>query len=63
MLPTTYDHGRVNGYAKSRHGIANGGNDGGRAKPNDAVSEKGNVSVSAVSASASAVDAKDEERR
>ena len=54
MLPTTFDRGRVNGYAKSRHGIANGAN--------DAVSEQGNENESAVSASASAVDAKDEER-
>jgi hypothetical protein len=62
MLPTTCDRGRVNGYAKSRHGIANDANDGGRAKPSDAVSEKGNENESAVSASASAVDAKDKER-
>jgi hypothetical protein len=56
MLPTTCDRGRANGYAKSRHGIANGANDGGWAKPSDAVSEKGNENESA----ASAVDAKDE---
>jgi hypothetical protein len=52
----------VNGYAKSRHGIANGANDGGLAKPSDAVCEKGNENESAVSASASAVDAKYKER-
>ena len=63
MLPTTCDRGRVNGYAKSRHGIANGANDGGWAKPSDAaVSEKGNENESAVSASESAVDAKDDMR-
>jgi hypothetical protein len=60
MLLMTCDHGRVNGYAKSRHGIANGASDGGWAMSNDAVSEKGNENESAVSASASAVDAKDE---
>jgi hypothetical protein len=48
----------VSGYAKSHHGNANGANDGGWAKPSDAVSEKGNEIESAVSA----VDAKDEER-
>jgi len=53
----------VNGYAKSRHGIANGANDGGWAKPSDAaVSEKGNENESAVSASESAVYAKDDMR-
>ena len=62
MLPTTCDRGRVNGYAKSRHGIANGANDGGRVKQIDAVIERGNVNVSAVSASATDVDAKDKER-
>jgi hypothetical protein len=62
MLPTTCDRDRVNGYAKSRHGIANGANGGGWAKPSDAVSEKGNESESAVSATATAVDAKDKER-
>jgi hypothetical protein len=62
MLPTTCGRGHVNGYAKSRHGIANGANDGGWAKSSDAVSEKGNENESAVSASASAVYAKDEER-
>jgi hypothetical protein len=62
MLLMTYDRGRVNGYAKSRHEIANGANDGGRAKPSDAVSEKGKENESAVSASASAVDAEGEER-
>ena len=41
MLPTTYDRDRVNGCAKSRHGISNGGNDGRLAKPSDAVTEKG----------------------
>ena len=61
MLPTTCDRGRVNGCAKSRHGIANGANDGGQAKPSDVVSETGNENENAVSASASVVDAKDEE--
>jgi|HubBroStandDraft_5_1064220.scaffolds.fasta_scaffold103923_1 hypothetical protein len=62
MLPTTCDRGRVNGYAKNRHGIANGVNDGGWAKLSDAVSEKGSENESAVNASASTVDANDEER-
>jgi hypothetical protein len=63
MLPTTCDRGRVNGYAaKSRHGIANAANGGGRAKPSDAVSESGKENESEVSASASDVDAKDKER-
>lgn len=63
MLLTTCDHGRVNGYAaKSRHGIENGANDGGRAKPSDAVSEKGNESESAVNVNANAVDAKDKKK-
>jgi len=57
----TFDRGRVNGYAKSRHGIANGANDGGRVKPSDAVGEKGNENESGVSANANAVDAKDKE--
>ena len=52
----------MNGYAKNRHGIANGVNDGGWAKLSDAVSEKGSENESAVNASASAVDANDEER-
>jgi len=52
----------VNGYAKSRHEIANGANDGDWAKPSDAVNEKGNENESVVSASASAVYAKDEAR-
>lgn len=51
----------MNDYAKSRHGIANGVNDGGWAKPSDAANGKESVNVSVVSASASAVDAKDEE--
>jgi hypothetical protein len=63
MLPTPCDPGRVNGYAKSRHGIANGANDGGWGRPSDAVGEKkGNENESAVNVSASAVDAKDKER-
>jgi hypothetical protein len=56
MLPRICDHGRVNGYPKSRHGIANGANGGDWEKPSDAVSE-GNEIESAVSV----VDAKDEE--
>ena len=60
MLPTTCDRARVNDYAKRCHGIANGANDGGWAKPSGAVSEKGNENESAVSASASAVDARNE---
>jgi hypothetical protein len=52
----------VNGYAKNRHGIANGANDDGWAKPSDAVNEKGKENESAVSASASAVYARDEKR-
>jgi hypothetical protein len=55
----TCDPGRVNGYRKSRHGIANGANGGGWAKPSDAVSEKGNGNESVVSGNASVVDAKD----
>ncbi len=62
MLLMTCDRGRVNGYAKSRHEIANGANDGDWAKPSDAVNEKGNENESVVSASASAVYAKDEAR-
>ena len=62
MLPTTCDRGRVNGYAKSRHGIANGATDDGRARRSDAVSEQENENESGVNVSASAVDAKDEER-
>jgi hypothetical protein len=50
----------VNGCAKSRHGIANGANDGGRAKPSDAVNGKESESVG--NANASAVDAMDEVR-
>jgi hypothetical protein len=58
MLPTC-DHDR---YRKSHHGIANGANDDGRVRQSDAVSEQGNENVSAVSASANAVDARDKER-
>jgi hypothetical protein len=50
----------VNGCAKSRHGIANDANDGGWAKPSDAVSGKENENESV--ASVSAVDAKNEVR-
>jgi hypothetical protein len=61
MLPTC-DRDRVNDYAKNHHGIANGANDDGRVRPSDAVSEQGNENVSAVSASASVVDARDKKR-
>ena len=60
MFLTACDRGRENGCAKSRHGIANGANDGGRAKPSDAVNGKESESVE--NANASAVDAKDEVR-
>ncbi len=62
MLLMTCDHGRVNDYAKSRHGTANGASDGGWAMSSDAVSGKEKENESAVSANASAVDAKDEVR-
>ena len=62
MLLTACDRGRVNGCAKSRHGIANGANDGGWAKPSDAVNGKENENASVANANASAVDAKDEVR-
>jgi len=52
----------VNGCAKSRHGIANGANDGGWANLSDAVSGKERASESVASANANAVDAKDEGR-
>jgi hypothetical protein len=52
----------VNGCAKSRHAIANGANDGDWANPSDAVSGKGNENESVASASANAVDAKEEGR-
>ena len=58
MFLTACDRARVNDWAKSRHGIANDANDGGRAKPSDAVNGKESGSVA--NASASAVDAKDE---
>jgi hypothetical protein len=62
MLPMICDRGRVNGYAKSRHATASGANDGGWATLSDALSEKETENESAVSASASAVDAENEER-
>lgn len=57
VLPTACDRGRVNGCAKSRHGIANDANDGGWANPIDVVSGKENENENVESASASAVDA------